>query len=1618
MASNDSNPTVTPEQPQTDAALKIKDPTSVDDVFTYHYDQTAAAFTISSTYNTYLQDAITPDTPKQFNGKYAPTASAFILEVNGAGFDVFTSAVEPLKIYAIINNFIAVIPPLPSSTNLKGGTAFGYVVKSPTKLWVYFSRLTFQKIWFSYDPKTFTGKEDPNKQQIESARIKYSLANNDNPTLTIQIAINSGLSQQVNYFSSDVNNFKSLNVTLSQSPYITTLQGRFLNGSTYPNVLPNGNDQPLQIIYLYGHNLQDQQVMMIKQSSKILNNYPSALPQEILDANQDAATIAGMNAQALASLEYFKVGNFLGELTKYTTDKKLTDYTYRSPDGTLLTSGKTGVLPSDVEAVQFQVKTLPAGTYYVVVYDSVTGDYDVAPVLITISLAAGNLQVHDVTPSTVVLQSPSFTVNGFNFPTSDDINNGATMTVSLVDSNTKNSVPGQGLSSLFENAILVINKTSPTTSIFNNGSITLTSNSQFVAKFTDLHVTTADLVALADNTFKLYVEITYASPNPSQGKINEAVLSGVLQIQEQPVIYFLTNTESDPPENIYPKSLVRVDQATGQVIAFGTPQNYLYVVGRNFNTGGAISVLINGVQQQVLEPVVWPDSFYNAIKVKVDPSNIKGDATVEVRVGSASSEAYQLSITFRPTNVVTDAKGKHTSAVETLSAFDFRNVLPYNQLDQVTLLNSNNTKVASSVALTLINKQTKQSVQLKADLNSSVALPFLPDEVTIPANTPLSASGALDVTFYFYNLYNINISTPKIYTLQHEDGDLEGTFKPKEKMTVVGTGFVNGMRYNINKTGWNVAPPLSTTTINNTKFQTFTIIVPASSSKDATIQVSNDQAAQVDSIITAGRGGGNYKNSTNVVNDRYSPLLKINQRLPAGIKMYAKGPQVAMTDKIDANMSIYGQITPFLGSFKTLLIVIRIIVCIIDVICALINPFQLIVAIIALMDCIIDLLSLFPQLAVPIMILSFLQNFIGFLQTFITQIEAYVFSIVNSQLALVEAQISQDIALLAAAEQQAFGATKQIRDAISFLEPALQVIQIFKDLLAFAMHFPCAGNQGGNQDDGTCPPGNMQKLIKEIVQDKTVAPNTYTIDIGNMTRTKGVVTAKTSIPNKLTIGTQFTITPGERAFPTGTKTIVSIVDSFTFTYNEDGYDAASTVVETLDTIVTSDQQATLATMFCQAVALQTSTLQTMPGFNGLDSFGNPLPGGPLAPGSTSVVPTITPVLPNVSAAIECMNNYTDQIEAALNAGQVFVTTAEQGQQLVNAYTQCVQNLLDQTNQALSDTCVLAVSALNSELKVSPKGRIGPDLTDDFVRTKLALPSTQPNNAQNAGLTLDLAQLDNPNAIPTAINTDPNTGAIGSAQNFGTQQDIYTPVIFQSTNKSGQRQNVDTIYFNADNPDVGGLITVGDILEIVGGPFSGLQFPILGIQQIFSAVRLTCKLDITFEQKLLVGEQPLPLNLSNFDVRIIAHLAGNDAVAVVPADDSSVATLQILARDHHGHEIGNGLANKIALNIESGTAEFVPIIPSATTDVTGVIQESGTHYIANLKANCAGTVILSASVCGVEFVDIGYHANDPNHTITTRKKTVKIIFTPPIPKTTPSAFGTLEKGQVPGTHFVN
>lgn len=80
------------------------------------------------------------------------------------------------------------------------------------------------------------------------------------------------------------------------------------------------------------------------------------------------------------------------------------------------------------------------------------------------------------------------------------------------------------------------------------------------------------------------------------------------------------------------------------------------------------------------------------------------------------------------------------------------------------------------------------------------------------------------------------------------------------------------------------------------------------------------------------------------------------------------------------------------------------------------------------------------------------------------------------------------------------------------------------------------------------------------------ATGIYPIAVGNLVRKLGTtVSVQTTLPHSFVAGNTFTLTPGETNFPTGSKTVASVVDQYNFTYTESGSNISSTSPETIRT---------------------------------------------------------------------------------------------------------------------------------------------------------------------------------------------------------------------------------------------------------------------------------------------------------------------------------------------------------------------------------------------------------------------------------------------------------------------
>src|SRR5574339_619331 len=145
-------------------------------------------------------------------------------------------------------------------------------------------------------------------------------------------------------------------------------------------------------------------------------------------------------------------------------------------------------------------------------------------------------------------------------------------------------------------------------------------------------------------------------------------------------------------------------------------------------------------------------------------------------------------------------------------------------------------------------------------------------------------------------------------------------------------------------------------------------------------------------------------------------LLKL--LVPPGALLPQLNPNFGK-DIFDAIMKLLDQFMPFLMLYKFFLPILNIIICIIEVLCALLNPFKLPGAIARLFTvCIPDFLNLFPIFALIIMIISLLLLLLALILYIIEQILKFILAILRNIEMLVEAfQEGSAISVLAIAQK-------------------------------------------------------------------------------------------------------------------------------------------------------------------------------------------------------------------------------------------------------------------------------------------------------------------------------------------------------------------------------------------------------------------------------------------------------------------------------------------------------------------------------------------------------------------------------------------------------------------------
>jgi hypothetical protein len=212
--------------------------------------------------------------------------------------------------------------------------------------------------------------------------------------------------------------------------------------------------------------------------------------------------------------------------------------------------------------------------------------------------------------------------------------------------------------------------------------------------------------------------------------------------------------------------------------------------------------------------------------------------------------------------------------------------------------------------------------------------------------------------------------------------------------------------------------------------------------------------------------------------DLLSILNKLQLLIPPGALKPQLNPNFGK-DVFDGIMKLLDQFMPFLMLYKFFLPILNIIICIIEVLCALMNPFALISAINRLFNqCIPEFLNIFPVFALIIMIISLLLLILALIEYIVAQILKIVQALLRNIVALNNAFQNGDASgILAIAKK--LGSLLCIFQNLFVLFAIFNIIiDIIRDILRLAFAIPpCQDGQSGDVNS-CCTPETCPAIVK------------------------------------------------------------------------------------------------------------------------------------------------------------------------------------------------------------------------------------------------------------------------------------------------------------------------------------------------------------------------------------------------------------------------------------------------------------------------------------------------------------------------------------------------------------
>jgi hypothetical protein len=212
----------------------------------------------------------------------------------------------------------------------------------------------------------------------------------------------------------------------------------------------------------------------------------------------------------------------------------------------------------------------------------------------------------------------------------------------------------------------------------------------------------------------------------------------------------------------------------------------------------------------------------------------------------------------------------------------------------------------------------------------------------------------------------------------------------------------------------------------------------------------------------------------------------LNMILPPGILRPNLSSNFSK-DVMDAILSLLEKFMPFLMMYTFFMPILNMILCIIEVLCAINNPFKLVKAIIRLFRvCIPEFLALFPFFALILMIISLLLLILAIILYLIERIIAMIEQVVANIKLLAEAVSSLDNDSVIAITIKLGDLLCVFQNVFVLLGVIIIIFQIIERLLKMSFKIPPCDDSDGS-DDGCCTPDVCPSFIKnnKQIQSKT-----------------------------------------------------------------------------------------------------------------------------------------------------------------------------------------------------------------------------------------------------------------------------------------------------------------------------------------------------------------------------------------------------------------------------------------------------------------------------------------------------------------------------------------------------